>query len=162
MAAALFESSNPREEPKMATIQFVNGSDRKFLTVEERMETDPELAEIVKRYPPGELKGASFTHHEGAPDELLLFEMKFPANTKVETHAHDADEIIVVTEGEIQFGKQLFGIGSSVFIPKMTLYSFQAGPNGLTFLNFRPTRSAGAITKDDFMAMRSQASQASA
>jgi mannose-6-phosphate isomerase-like protein (cupin superfamily) len=138
----------------MATIKFVNGKDRNFTSVEERAKTDPQLAEAMKHFPPGEGNGDLFTHHSGSSDEPQLLEVRFPANNKVEAHAHDADEILVVTEGEIHFGKQVYGVGSSVFIPKMTLYSFQAGPNGLTFLNFRPTKSHGAIFKDTFMEMR--------
>ena len=53
--------------------------------------------------------------------EPQLFEAKYPANNKVEAHAHHVDEIVVITEGEIHFGKQVYGVGSSVFIPKMTL-----------------------------------------
>jgi hypothetical protein len=108
----------------------------------------------VNNLPVGERDGSSFVHHDGGSDEPQLFEVKLPAGRKVDAHAHSADEIIVVTEGDIHFGKQVYGVGSSVFIPKMTLYSFKAGVNGLTFLNFRPTRSSGAIFKDEFMAMR--------
>jgi quercetin dioxygenase-like cupin family protein len=146
----------------MATIKFVSSNERHFVSIVERAKTDPQVAAALKHFPPGERNGTTFAHHEGSPDEPQLFEVRFPANNRVEAHAHDADEIIVVTEGEIHFGKQVYGVGSSVFIPKMTLYSFQAGPKGLTFLNFRPTRSKGAIFKDEFMAIRRGADHASA
>jgi hypothetical protein len=77
-----------------------------------------------------------------------------PPNMKVDAHAHETDEIVVVAKGSVLFGKRAYGPGSSVMIPKMTLYSFQAGPAGLTFLNFRPTIDFGKISKDDFMARR--------
>ena len=145
----------------MATIKFVSGNERHFVSFQDRAKADPQAAAALKRLPPGERNGGRFTHHEGTSDEPQLFEVKFPANNKVEAHAHDTDEIIVVTEGEVHFGKQVYGVGSSVFIPKMTLYSFQAGPKGLTFLNFRPTKSTGAIFKDEFMEMRREADHTS-
>ena len=146
----------------MATIKFVNGNNRHFVSLQEQAKTDPRVAAALENFPPGERNGATFSHHAGTSDTPQLFEVKFPANNKVEAHAHFSDEIIVVTEGEIHFGKQVYGVGSSVFIPKMTLYSFQAGPEGLTFLNFRPTTGKGVVFKDEFMAMRRKADSASA
>ncbi len=140
----------------MATIKFVRGEDRAFPLLSERIKSDPVLAEMAKDWPPEDMMTGVFTHHGGSEEEPQLLEIKFPPNHKNDSHAHDADEIFVVVEGSIKFGTQVYGVGSSVFIPKMTLYSFQAGPEGLTFLNFRPTKSHGAITKDEFMAMRSE------
>ena len=146
----------------MAAIKFVSSNQRQFVSGQERAKTDPQVAAALKHFPPGGPQGDSFTHYEGTSDEPQLFEAKFPANNKVEAHAHYSDEIIVVTEGEIHFGKQVYGVGSSVFIPKMTLYSFQAGPKGLTFLNFRPTKTIRIIFKDELMAMRRDADHTSA
>ena len=136
----------------MATIRFVNGSERKLLTTEERAKTDPGLAAKLKTHP--ELAGAVFVHHSGSSKEPELFEVQLPPERHVEPHAHTADEIIVVTQGEAHFGRQVYGTGSSIFIPKMTLYAFRSGPQGLTYLNFRPTKSPGAIFKDEYMAIR--------
>jgi quercetin dioxygenase-like cupin family protein len=146
----------------MATIRFVRGEEREYVSIAEQAGRSAEVREAIKRMPGGELKGATFLHHSGGPTEPRLFEVKFPPGTKVEPHAHDADEIIVVTEGEIHFGKQVYGVGSSVFIPKLTLYSFQAGPEGLTFLNFRPTYHSAVILKDELMERRRQAQTTSA
>jgi len=41
----------------------------------------------------------------------------------------------------------------------MTLYGFQAGPEGLTFLNFRPTKNPGTLRRDEFLAKRKAASE---
>jgi mannose-6-phosphate isomerase-like protein (cupin superfamily) len=144
----------------MGTIKFVRGDEQKFVSVEDRAMADPRVAELLKKrgrdsFPPVE----NFVHHEGSEDEPELIAVRLPADFKVEAHAHLEDEIIVVSEGEVIFGKQAFGVGSSVFIPKMTLYGFQAGPEGLTFLNFRPTRSPGLLTKEDLMAKRKGASE---
>ena len=140
----------------MAKIRFVNGDECTFISVKEQAANDPALKTFLETRTTGEGQGTTFVHHPGSTEEPQLFEKQFPAHAKVPAHAHDADEIIVVVEGEILFGKQAYGAGSSVFIPKMTLYSFQAGAAGLRFLNFRPTTTSGAILKDDFMAMRGQ------
>lgn len=141
----------------MAKMKIVSCKERKFISSQERAKKDPRLAAALDRLPSGERDGYYFFHHEGSASEPQLFEVKLPPHRKVDPHAHDADEIIVVTEGEIHLGKQVYGAGSSVFVPKMTLYSFQAGPQGLTFLNFRPTKTSGAIFKDEFMAKRAGA-----
>jgi quercetin dioxygenase-like cupin family protein len=123
----------------MATIKFVSADERKFISANKAFNS------------------SKFTHHPGGPDSPQLFEVKYPPNQKVAAHAHTADEIFVVTEGEIHFGKQVYGVGSSVFIPMMTLYAFQAGPDGLTYLNFRPIGGARNIPRDEFVASRGQA-----
>jgi quercetin dioxygenase-like cupin family protein len=143
----------------LATIRFISGEDRHFISVEEQAEGDAGLAEVLAMLEPGEIEVQICTHHAGTADTPQLMEAKFPPDKKVTPHAHPDDEILVVTEGEIHFGKQIFGPGSSVFIPKMTLYGFQAGPHGLTFLNFRPRggSSLRRITKDELMMARSTA-----
>src|SRR5229473_5922333 len=106
----------------MATIKFVRGDEQKFISVEDRAKGDPRVAEFLKkRGRPSAPPVGNFVHHEGTDDEPELIAVQLPAGFKVEPHAHVEDEIVVVTEGEIIFGKQAFGVGSSVFIPKMTL-----------------------------------------
>lgn len=138
----------------MATIKFVDGRDRNLVTYQERAKDDPALKALLDRLPPGEGEGATFTHHDGEVDAPQLVEIQMPPNTRVAPHAHATDEIIVIREGGLRFGKQVYGVGSSIFVPKMTLYSFEVGPEGVTFYNFRPTAGASLISKDDFMAMR--------
>jgi hypothetical protein len=123
----------------MARIRFVKGDDRMF----------------------GEPKGSSeqtktrsFTHHPGSGEEPQLFEVQLPPHYDAAPHAHEVDEIMVVTQGELRFGKQVYGVGSSVLIPKMTLYAFTAGDEGATIINFRPIKGSEVFSKDEFMAMR--------
>lgn len=141
----------------MATIRFVRGEEREFVSMADRIAASPELQEAVAGVDAGELAGSTFVHHPGSADSPRLIENVFPPGTKVAPHAHDADEIIVVTAGQIRFGKQTYGPGSSIHIPKFTLYGFDAGPDGLAFLNFRPTHSstgASIVSKDDLMERR--------
>ncbi len=120
----------------MATIEFIRPDDASFR-------------------PGSESAGAKYwVRHPGAEGPLELFEVHFEPNTGPQPHAHEVDEIIVVTEGELHFGKQVYGVGSSVRIPAMTLYSFTAGPEGAAFLNFRAESARGLIKKEDFLAAR--------
>ena len=52
-------------------------------------------------------------------------------------HSHSEDEIIFVTAGAMRLGNRLVGPGTAIAIAADTLYSFTAGPEGLSFVNFR-------------------------
>ncbi len=52
-------------------------------------------------------------------------------------HSHSEDEIIFVTAGAMRLGHKLVGPGTAIAIAADTLYSFTAGPEGLSFINFR-------------------------
>jgi quercetin dioxygenase-like cupin family protein len=84
-------------------------------------------------------------HAEGDDDLLQLFEVKLPAHAKQRVHAHHHDEIIYVVGGEMRVGKRSLKPGSSIFIAGETFYSFEAGPDGLHFLNFRPRKDLSYI-----------------
>ena len=70
-------------------------------------------------------------HFPGVPSPVT------PEAAKLGVHSHSEDEIIFVTAGEIRLGAKLFGPGTAVAIAADTLYSFTAGPDGLSFINFR-------------------------
>lgn len=57
------------------------------------------------------------------------------------THAHPEDEIIFVTEGQVRLGARLFGRGTALAIAAHTLYGFSPGPDGMSFITFRPGRT---------------------
>lgn len=59
------------------------------------------------------------------------------ADAEAGVHSHTEDEIIFVTDGEIRLGARLFPRGTAVAISADTLYSFTAGPGGMSFVNFR-------------------------
>lgn len=52
-------------------------------------------------------------------------------------HSHSEDEIIFVTAGAMRLGARLVGPGTAIAIAADTLYGFTAGPEGLSFVNFR-------------------------
>lgn len=128
----------------MAAIKFVRPEDRRFVSVR-----DNATPEQLARVEGDDLAGEVFSRYEGSGDELQLFDVRYPPHTGVSPHAHAEDEIIVVTEGELIFGKQSYGPGSSILIPRLTLYSFRAGPEGAAFLNFRPRRDTTVIRKQE-------------
>jgi quercetin dioxygenase-like cupin family protein len=80
----------------------------------------------------------------GDEDKPQLLEVILPAGKVLEPHAHTADEIIVVTEGELALAAGVCRAGSAIYVPAGTLYGFTAGPTGCRFLNFR-THTAGTL-----------------
>jgi hypothetical protein len=126
--------------------------------------SDQEKAEAIRArgiiLTPEELAGKTREHHHGSDTEPELFEVKFPPNTVVQSHAHLCDEIIYVVAGQLILGSRVLDPGSSVFIAGNTLYSFRTGPEGVHFVNFRPHSGANYVSKDEFMAQRGSASAA--
>lgn len=78
--------------------------------------------------------------------ELWLHESEFtpafltPDNTNRGAHCHSEDEIIFITGGQAQLGNKLFGPGTALAIHADTMYTFNPGAEGLSFINFRAAR----------------------
>lgn len=56
---------------------------------------------------------------------------------EVAIHSHTEDEIIFVRAGSMKLGNRLCGPGTTLAIAANTKYGFRAGPEGLSFVNFR-------------------------
>ncbi len=70
--------------------------------------------------------------------ELWLHENDFYVpDSHTALHSHSEDEVIFVTSGAMRLGARLYGPGSAVAIHAGTKYKFDAGPEGLSFVNFR-------------------------
>jgi hypothetical protein len=54
-------------------------------------------------------------------------------------HAHPENEVIFVTEGRMRLGTRLFDRGTALAITADTLYGFSPGPEGVSFITFRPS-----------------------
>jgi hypothetical protein len=86
--------------------------------------------------------------------EIWLHENEFtPAFLTPETeqrgpHCHTEDEIIFVTGGQLRLGNRLYGPGTALAIHAETMYSFNPGPKGLSFINFRAA-TPGDIRRAD-------------
>jgi len=84
-------------------------------------------------------------YDSGCPTcEIWLHENHFgptepltPEQEQRGVHSHTEDEIIFVIDGQIKLGNRLCGPGTALAIAANTMYSFQPGPNGLSFINFR-------------------------
>src|ERR1700683_1240678 len=105
----------------------------------------PEMAATLD---PDEAETLVNFHAEGGDDLLQLFEVKLPANARQRVHAHEHDEIIYVVGGEMRVGNRTLKPGSSMFVAGETFYSFEAGPEGLHYLNFRPCKDLSYILPD--------------
>jgi quercetin dioxygenase-like cupin family protein len=127
---------------------------------------DPEMIAKMRargiEFTPEELAGRTREHHLGSDTTPELFEVRFQPDTVVNSHAHLRDEIIYVVEGALILGSRVLPPGSSVYVAANTLYSFRAGPEGVRFVNFRPTAGAGYVSKEEFMANRTPGDGASA
>jgi quercetin dioxygenase-like cupin family protein len=91
---------------------------------------------------------------EGNDDEMQVVEVRCTAEKPTVPHAHRGDEVVYILEGELIVGKRTMGPGSAIFVPANTMYAFKVGPNGVRYLNMRPTRDDSYIPKDEFMAER--------
>jgi hypothetical protein len=128
--------ASPEDTPQIIPNDVVSG-----LTEEQAMAySDGSQNVLVRRY------------HPGSDTELQMFEVTMRPNDVAPVHAHEESEIIYVTAGELRFGRRVLRAGSSVFITGRTLYKFEAGAEGVTFLNFRPRQDLSIYTKEDIAA----------
>jgi mannose-6-phosphate isomerase-like protein (cupin superfamily) len=133
----------------MATLTFFDSDSSEWLSAEA---TAPE--NMRARMSEGELASEARFPHPGDEHRLQMLEARIPPNTQLAPHAHEADEIIYVVQGEMHFGSRVLGPGSSVYIRGMTLYQFASGPDGLHFVNFRGYRDMTYFPKEEFLARR--------
>jgi quercetin dioxygenase-like cupin family protein len=71
-----------------------------------------------------------------------LHRSSFRPHGKTSLHLHTADEILVVLNGELLIGRRALGRGWAIAIDKDTQYAFEAGPEGLEFINYRAVEAA--------------------
>jgi quercetin dioxygenase-like cupin family protein len=83
-------------------------------------------------------ESVGWMRHSLGADAPHCHEVHMPPGFKIPIHAHLEDEIIYVTAGQLTLGQRTLGVGCSVYVPGNTLYSFVAGSEGCSFINFRP------------------------
>ncbi len=139
----------------MAKIRMIRREDLEVRRVSSLYADGTRDADMANKIPKEELEHQSVGYYfPGGSDECQLFEVRCDPDFQFNSHAHDEDEIMFVLEGELHLGRQVFPVGSALFIPGKTLYAFRSGPTGLTFLNFRPRADATYITPEELMASR--------
>lgn len=134
----------------MAAIKFMHPADRVMRAARD-MALEPHQREAISEQ---ELDVEMWAPHPGGAQQPQLLEVSYPPNVTASPHAHESDEIIVVMRGEMRFGNNVCGVGSSALIPAYTLYSFVAGPEGVTFLNFRGRADNSLLTPKAVRARR--------
>ena len=128
----------------MPAIRFFDPSETEFM---KPVDVYPDS--LKQRLTPAEVSDTQVRLHHGLPGKLQLFEIVLEPDLEISTHAHADDEIVVVVEGELHFGRRVCGPGASFFIPGNTLYGFRSGPEGCRYLNFRAQADSTYFTKDD-------------
>lgn len=133
----------------MGTIRFASPENTPYIvrpdvvTEEQRTNiTEDTLKTKVRHYQPG------------SDTELQMFEVTMLPNLVGPQHAHEESEIIYVLAGEMIFGRRVLTPGCSVYIPGRTLYKFDTGPEGVTFLNFRRRHDLTYYTAADMIERR--------
>jgi hypothetical protein len=80
--------------------------------------------------------------------QLWLHEVDhFNADEETDLHHHSQAEVLFVRAGSIRIGNKIHGPGTALFVDANTKYAFSAGPDGLSFVNFRG--AASTYTKAD-------------
>ena len=135
----------------MAAIEIFDPEEHEWLRP-----VDAYPAVVLPDIPRAELEGTRVRfHHPGSATELQMFEVQVDPDLVLASHAHDADEIIAVIEGELHVGRRVCGVGASICVRGGTLYSVKAGPEGCRFLNFRGAADVTYHSKERFLAARS-------
>lgn len=122
----------------MAKIRIREAKDCPLITSRQFLEEKGMSADEIAQYDDDVLETKMRILHEGSATDPQLFETQVPANAVAAVHCHEEDEIMYILAGEMVLGNRSLGPGSSMFIAANTKYGFRAGPDGLSFLNFRP------------------------
>jgi hypothetical protein len=85
--------------------------------------------------PDGE--GTVFADSSCPTCEFWFHKNAFRSAYVVERHLHTEDEIIFVVKGSMALGRRRLPPGSALAVDANTVYTFAAGEDGLSFVNFR-------------------------
>ena len=61
----------------------------------------------------------------------------FKSHATLPRHSHSADCLYYIISGSLKFGVEELEPGDGFLVPKNSLYSYEAGPNGVEILEFR-------------------------
>jgi quercetin dioxygenase-like cupin family protein len=78
-------------------------------------------------------------------DGYSLVKAWFAPHYVLPRHSHDADCLYHIVEGSIVMGAQVLSAGDGFFVPAGAPYAYEAGPDGVTVLEFR-TRTSFDMT----------------
>jgi quercetin dioxygenase-like cupin family protein len=76
-------------------------------------------------------------------DGFSLVRAWFGPHYVLPRHTHDGDCLYYVAEGSLVMGSQVLEAGDGFFVPSDAPYAYEAGPEGVTVLEFRSRTSFG-------------------
>ncbi len=92
------------------------------------------------------------------PDGLSLVTIRFAPGYRLPRHSHSSDCLYYIVEGSIEMGQRELGPGDGFFLPAEQVYAYQAGPEGVTLLEFRTRTSFDMkVHEKDMAAYRAKA-----
>lgn len=137
-------------EPRARSIQFYTGEDA--VPLGDEVMAPPHIDESVwpvlrdNSTVPGQNVKLLFKG-EG-PDGFSLVWSWFGANFRLPRHSHDADCLYYVVSGEIRMGARVLQAGEGFLVKAGAPYTYQAGPDGVTVLEFRTATSFDMNIRD--------------
>jgi mannose-6-phosphate isomerase-like protein (cupin superfamily) len=124
----------------MAKIRIREEADCRLMTSREFLEEKGMPEADIAKFSDDALATRMRIFHEGDDRTPQLFETQVPPNAEAAVHCHEEDEIMYILDGEMILGNRSLRRGGSMFIAAQTMYGFKAGPEGVSFLNFRPKK----------------------
>jgi hypothetical protein len=82
------------------------------------------------------------------PNGFSLTYAWFKSHYPLPLHTHDSDCLYYVISGEIQMGDAVLGAGDGFMLPKDSVYSYRAGPDGAEVLEFRDSSRFDITIRD--------------
>jgi hypothetical protein len=82
------------------------------------------------------------------PDGFSLTYAWFKGNYPLPLHTHNSDCLYYVISGEIHMGNTVLGAGDGFLLPKNSVYSYRAGPEGVEVLEFRDSAQFDVTMRD--------------
>ena len=76
-------------------------------------------------------------------DGFILVKAWFGPHYVLPRHTHDGDCLYYVVDGSLVMGSQVLEAGGGFFVPSNAPYAYEAGPDGVTVLEFRSCTSFG-------------------
>lgn len=122
-----------------------SGDARKFRIFRARESVDPTDTMIADN-PTSYDKTGLATIVDGATVKVLFEDQAvgisltytwFKANFPLPRHSHNVDCLYYIVSGQIQMGSEVLKAGDGFFVPADSLYSYQAGPDGVEVVEFR-------------------------
>lgn len=118
----------------MARVRLTTEDQQPWTVSGERTLEDEERVKLRQ----GELTSEFRMREPGSAENPQLVEIRYHPDAEIQIHSHDEDEIIYVLDGAMRINNRSLGPGACLTIPGGVFYGFQAGPEGLRILNFRP------------------------